>query len=129
MNNKGFAITGIIYTLLILFLMILLTVITGLNSFQKLIINSTESFETTFKGNKLEKTQIVTINTTKVAPYTGKYIFKITNSTGTTLENCIAYLTKRTTIDINTITLSPIECNQNVSNIELTAVYSFEKES
>lgn len=127
MNNRGFAITGIIYTLFILFLMILLTVITGLNSFQKLIINSTENFATTFEGREIELTELIKIKESGIAPYSGKYHFKITTTSGTTFNNCFSYLTKGTNFNDKVI-FSPNECNNDISQLELTAIYSFEKE-
>ena len=39
MNNKGFAITGILYTIFILFIMILLSILSGLNTRKNILEN------------------------------------------------------------------------------------------
>ena len=77
MGNKGFAITGIIYTLFILFLMILLTVLAGLSSYQRLMINSIISLEDSFEGEKMSKLELDNINNSKKAMYLGKYIYNM----------------------------------------------------
>lgn len=126
MNNKGFAITGIIYTLFVLFLMILLSVLSGLSSFQKLVINSTSSLETSFEGKEISTNKLNEIKANGIAPYMGKYIFK---KPGTTLE-CSSYLDKGTVLDLEIITLFPNECATYASDsFELIKVYSFEEES
>lgn len=127
MGNKGFAITGIIYTLFILFLMILVTVITGLSSLQKMMINSTEKFETAFEGKEIDSNELTTINTTGTAPYTGKYLFRVTNNMGVTINDCVAYLAKDTNLNDEQLILSPAECNIDISKKELMAVYSLEE--
>lgn len=136
MNNKGFAITGIIYTLFILFLMILLTVLAGLSSYQRLMVNSTRSLENSFEGEEIindpsdEYVDLDTIKNDKKAYYLGKYIFKLDNG----LE-CLAYLNKDTefsgyitakSFSENVAKLSPSDCNDYDLNMELINVYSFE---
>ena len=126
MNNKGFAITGIIYTLLILFLMILLAVLSLMRSYNRLMINSTSSFETSFKGEEI--TDITTIKETGITPYMGKYIFNVTDNDNNIIE-CSSYLDKGINIYNDDITLSPSICNTYINSIELIKVYSFEGES
>ena len=134
MNNKGFAITGIIYTLFVLFLLILLSVLSGLSSFQKLMINSTEIFETSYEGTKIDDTEVEEIKIDGIATYTGKYIFDMT-ITETTIK-CSAYLYKDTNFksafneSSKTIFLSPVDCNNysyDYNNLDLKEIYSFEK--
>lgn len=48
MNNKGFAITGILYTIFILFILTLFAVLTGLNTRERLMKKSIESLEYEF---------------------------------------------------------------------------------
>ena len=79
MNNKGFAITGIIYTLFILFLMILLTVLAGLSSYQRLMVNSTRSLENSFEGEQMTDDDVTNIKNSGVASVSGKYVFKLDN--------------------------------------------------
>lgn len=125
MNNKGFAITGIIYTLLILFLMILITVLAGLRASQKLMINSTEIFETSFEG---ESVDITNTKSTGIASHSGKYIFITTSPSGNQIT-CSTYLSKGTNITKGVI-LSPKDCNDyDVSLDSLSEIYSFEKEN
>lgn len=126
MNNKGFAITGIIYTLFILFLMLLLAVLSLMKAYQRLMINSTSSFETSFKGKEI--TDITSIKNSGITPYMGKYVFNVVKKDNTTYT-CSSYLDKDTDIYNDDITLSPSICNTNIKNIELINVYSFEGES
>lgn len=148
MNNKGFAITGIIYTLFILFLMILLTVLTGLSSYQKLMINSTRSLENSFEGEEIGDDpsnlyyDFDDIEEYKKAYYLGKYVFKIDENNDGVINNldtidteCSVYLKKDTLFYDNTnefsangIKLSPQICNESNFSYKLILdrVYSFE---
>ena len=136
MNNKGFAITGIIYTLFILFLMILLTVLTGLSSYQRLMINSTRSLENSFEGEKIvddpstNNDKFDNIKNNGYAKYLGKYVFELANGI-----ECSTYLKKGTyfkeyknaeSFSKNVAKLSPYDCNHYNKNMELIKVYSFE---
>lgn len=125
MNNKGFAITGIIYTLFILFLMILLTVLSGLSSHQRLLINSLENLEVSFMGDKIEASELISIKNNGVAPYYGKYIFNIILGDGSTIDGCYTYLEAGVSFDNNIMTFSPKECNNNPVSIELIEIYKF----
>lgn len=127
MNNKGFAITGIIYTLFILFLMILLSVLSGLSTFQRLMINSTETLESSFNGKRISLTELETIKNSGIAPYYGKYIFTVTGPSNELFE-CSTYLTKGTNLTSETITLSPTDCNDYSISMDLIEIYSFEGE-
>ena len=118
-NNKGFAITGIIYTLFIVFLLVLLSVLSGLSIYRNLMINSTESLEQSFEGIKIE-TGLEEIQANDIAPYFGKYIFQNSN----TNTECTVYLTKNQ--KISEAVLTPETCNKE--HIKLTAIYSFEGE-
>ena len=137
MDNKGFAITGIIYTLFILFLLILLTVLTGLNSYQRLMVNSTKSLEDDFDGEEVAVKDALENNKTK---YLGKYIFKVDNNNDDVIDEtdtieCSAYLNKgvnfssyTTANDFsdNIANLSPQICNTLENKMKLIRVYSFE---
>ena len=138
MNNKGFAITGIIYTLFIIFLLILLSVLSGVSSFQRLMINSVDYFESSFKGVKIEKSGgFIDKNEALVL---GKYIFKMygkddCNNDGFIDDDvdCFAYLNKG-----NEFNRSNVVCDFNKNGIysssssscsnimKLIEVYSFE---
>ena len=78
MNNKGFAITGIIYTLFIIFLMVLLSVLSGLKSYQRLMSNSISGLENSFEGVKLKDSSYEdnAIDGNGVVNYSGKYVFE-----------------------------------------------------
>lgn len=128
MGNKGFAITGIIYTLLILFLLILIVVIAGLSNTQKLLINSTENFETSFTGKEITSQEVEAINNTKIAKYTGKYVFKVTNNQKETIQDCVLYIKKGTKFNEEKILLTPQKCNVNVVEKKLIAIYSLEED-
>ncbi len=127
MNNKGFAITGILYTLLILFLTVMVSVLAGLRSKKNMLEQSIIPLEDSFKGTELSTTQVQQAKNNKVAPVDGKYEFLVTF-----LDNdnrtCYAYLTKNTKIDDNII-FTRKECNEySATNSELQQIYSFEEE-
>lgn len=124
MNNKGFAITGIIYTLFVLFLMILLSVLSGLTSYQRLMINSTKTLEPSFEGTKITNISDV-VDNNGVTKYSGKYVFK----NGNTM--CTAYLETGTKLQNATISFVEGTCSFSVSkdNINKDSTYIFGMEN
>ena len=105
LGNKGFAITGILYTIFILFLMILLSVLGGLNIKRKLLEKNIDNMKESLE----EKCQ--EIENDNDFPYTTKYLGKyIIEVNGTTYQT---YLSKGITInDFSTISYvgeSPID--------------------
>lgn len=86
MNNKGFAIIGILYTILILFLMIMLSVLAGLNTRKNFMEKSISSFQDDYLGSNVNDGYVSSANSSKTAPVTGKYVFS-----NDSLE-CYAYL-------------------------------------
>jgi hypothetical protein len=126
MNNKGFAITGIIYTLFILFLMLLLAVLSLMKTYQRLIINSVNGIDAIFKGEEIA--DITKIKDSGITLYTGKYIFNVIKNDNTTYT-CSTYLENGADIYNDDIILSPSICNTNIKTVELISVYSFEGES
>lgn len=143
MNNKGFAITGIIYTLFVLFLMILLSVLSGLSASQRMIISSVENLDKDLSGTKIEDTtEINQINDDGITTYFGKYIFTITTNSSV---KCSAYLEKNVDFKNADITFSPKDCDDYVKTIDwwsstsgcsnangcikLIEIYNFEEES
>lgn len=126
MNNKGFAITGIIYTLFVMFLMILLSVLSGLSSLQRLMINSNESLENTFKGNQVSSTQIENMKLNGEANCFGKYIFEVIGPDNKKIT-CSTYLNKGTKFQDENIIYSPSNCNEYEIEMELVEAYSFEE--
>lgn len=86
MNNKGFAIIGILYTILILFLMIMLSVLAGLNTRKNFMEKSISSFQDDYLGSNVVEGYVSSANMYKKAPVTGKYVFSNDSS------KCYAYL-------------------------------------
>lgn len=123
MNSKGFAITGIIYTLFVLFLMISLSVLSGLNSVQRLMVNSTGVLESSFDGIKISSEELVEINAQGIAPYYGKYIFNARYANGGRIV-CTSYLSKGA--KFSEAVFFPSQCI-NTSSKELIELYSFEE--
>ena len=122
MNDKGFAITGIIYTLFIIFLMVLLSVLSGLKSYQRLMSNSISGLENSFEGIKLEGTEYANnaIEEDGTINYSGKYVFK----SGSNI--CTTYLNKGININ-STIYFIEGNCSFTISkdslNLENTYIY------
>ena len=86
LNNKGFAITGILYTLYIVFLLIMLAVLAGLQSRKTIMERSLQGLEESFDGRKKNEYINDTL-TTKRAPITGKYVFSINKNYLSGIEN------------------------------------------
>ena len=84
LGNNGFAITGILYTIFILFLMILLSVLGGLNTKRQLLEKNIEDINSKIEAKCYsldDKRPATEYGTTY---YSGKYTFKIDNKTYTT---------------------------------------------
>ena len=79
LNNKGFAITGILYTIFILFLMILLSVVSGLNIKRQLLEKNMENIKETLKETCTATNDEIPAEG-YVAKYSGKYTIKITTN-------------------------------------------------
>ena len=126
MNNKGFAITGIIYTLFLLFLTILLSVLSVLNRYQTLMVNSTKDIEVSYEGIYTNKNNL--IKDLEITEDKGKYIFDVELTDGTIINNCYSYLDKGINLNIDNINMSPSKCNNNIKNKKLTSIYIFEGE-
>lgn len=135
LNNKGFAITGILYSLFIIFLLVLLSVLQGLQSRKAMLERSLLGIEDTYTGVKQSETVVSNTITTREAPLTGRYVFKL-ESNGKTYP-CSSYLKKGDKID-HSITFIPKDINNysykfsfeetNPTNkITLTEIYSFEE--
>ena len=76
LNNKGFAITGILYTVFIMFLLVLTSTLAGLQSRKTMLERSIMSLENSFNGNDNNEQELIRkINENKTAPVTGRYTF------------------------------------------------------
>lgn len=130
LNNKGFAITGILYTLFILFLLILVSVLGGLSTKKNMLEQSVVSQEDSFIGTSLNAEQINAVIDIENATVTvtGKYIFNAKEEVTGKEITCTTYLKKGT--KLNDITYIPNDCNEYKEKLifTLNAVYSFEKE-
>lgn len=87
MNNKGFAITSILYTIFVLFLLILISILFALNNQNNLMRKSIESLEDDY----IKPAELNNIESVTTAQCTGKYIF---------FDNTAIYLKKGAAITI-----------------------------
>lgn len=138
MNNKGFAITGIIYTLFIIFLLILLSVLSGLRSFHRLMINSVDYFESSFNGVKIKELDDFKIGSEALV--LGKYIFKMHGESDCDGDgvidddiSCFAYLNRGNKFDSSNMVCdfkkngTYLSVTSSCGNtVKLVEVYSFE---
>ena len=118
MNNKGFAITGILYTIFILFIMTLLAILSGLNTRTKLLQQSLKTFQNDYikdDTTKVNNSDITTMNNNKKTLYSGIYKFQ---------SGCISYLKKGMSIT-NAISSNNTNCT---STDTITEAYRFDKE-
>ncbi|MEE3342949.1 MAG: hypothetical protein VZS44_02545 [Bacilli bacterium] len=132
MNNKGFAITGVLYTVFILFIMVLLSMLSGLNHRMQLLEKSINSYNSSYEisnTNEDENCNIETMNITKKAACTGKYVFNISDNP---TVYCITYLKKETSFASNTYNFvvnstNNAKCQEarSQSKLVLGAFYSF----
>lgn len=111
LNNKGFAITSVLYGLLILFVVFTGTYLSLLGAKKNKLDNITKDIEAKYNFNiKLEKNE--TIGDTYTAPYTGKYTF----------NTCTMYLYKGNVYEkselCNASTLNTIECHRSGDECE-----------
>lgn len=147
MDNKGFAITGIIYTLFILFLMILISVLSGIRIMQRSASDSVYKLK-----EEVEKVEKVDgsnygdlINDNKLILPTGdgkyyKYEFKVDGrfEDDSGMEQqikvmCSTYISKDT--EWENVVFSPKDCNEyqsvkdaikdNREDAKLIGVYEF----
>ena len=127
LNNKGFAITGILYTLFILFLLILVSVLGGISLKRNMLQQSIIGQEDSFTGEPLtrDEIQVIIDDPLKIAPISGKYIFSIDG-----LETkCFAYLKEGISLNNESIIYTPSICNDNYNQtMTLEEVYKFERE-
>lgn len=112
-GNDGFAITGILYTLFALFLMVLFSVLAGLSSRKNMLEKTTSALNESYVGKEIV-IDVLNVHTlaTEGAPVTGKYIFEHTfkeEGKDPMLIKCSSYLKKGD--DITEITFVPNTCN------------------
>ena len=128
LNNKGFAITGILYTLYVLFLLILVSVLGALRARKRMLEQYTERIEKSYQGKKIQN--VSNFNTYKNVEVTGKYKFQMKDNANKTYE-CSAYLKKGLeTIDLTEITYTTKDCNDYkkiAQSITLLEIISFEE--
>lgn len=126
LNNKGFAITTILYTLLILFSLTLISIISGLNTRNKLLDKSIESIETEYNWDCItvkEEPKIIYLIT---AEKKGKYIY--TNEEDPNLKECYTYLQEGTNLqNSKDLTFTTKTCNDNKEKLTING-YCSEKE-
>ncbi len=100
LNNKGFAITSVLYALLILFVLLVgsyLTILVARKNRQDKITSQIENkYYFSHTSNEITIDDISTFK----APYTGKYII---NYEGNTEDDCYIYLVKGMKIDADNI--------------------------
>lgn len=144
MNNKGFAITGILYTLFILFTAILIAILSAL-SYKKGILEKTiTKLENSYELDNVNLIDDCCDRVNNTVNHSGKYIFNLTyiiDGTSYTTK-CSAYLKEKDTIPriidpSNNFTLTPNDCNKYaleiylepqtdpINKLILTEVYKF----
>lgn len=126
LDNKGFAITGILYTLLILFSLILISVLAGLSSRLRIMEKSIESLEDDYKLGA-----VVSNNTIVEAPVDGKYVFNHNKDELTSLgiSGCVVYLESGSSLIAEDLVFTDDNCNslsnEDKANFILREYYPF----
>lgn len=91
LNNKGFAITSILYALLILFVLLVSSYLTVLTARKNRLDKITSKIEDDYYFNNERETSINNVSN-YTAPYTGKYVFG---------DNCYIYLSKGSILNLS----------------------------
>lgn len=113
LGNNGFAITGILYTIFILFLMILLSVLGGLNTKRQLLEKNIEDINSKIE-QKCESKNI-SLSNNIVTTVTGKYVIKVNGYQFTT------YISKGKQLTNDYLqNLTYLEDNTNAKNTNFT---------
>ncbi len=123
LNNRGFAIASTLYTIFILFLMILLGILASLTARERMLDKSTETFASDYTTDKLDQSVVFD----SVVPVSGKYVFSMAG-----LDSyCYSYLASGSTIsNIRSLEYTTSECNNlkaSTSQIDYVGVYKFYK--
>lgn len=125
LGNDGFAITGILYTLFFLFLMILFSVLAGLSTRKSMLEKSTEILEKSFLGKKIDKVEENDAYfKSDFSMVNGKYVFKSSNNL-----KCVVYLKKGEPVIKSEINgrFIPRDCRDyDINDLELIEIYRFE---
>lgn len=119
MNNKGFAITGILYGAMIVFFMVVASFLGILSSKKKLLESATNDIKNSIELKSLEiSPQTLAINNRYITPVSGKYSLSFSNCSGDIFltKDTLIILKSATTIEINKseILLSNL-CNTSYS--------------
>ena len=135
LNNKGFAITGILYTLFILFLLILVSVLGALSARKNMLEASTGKLEESYLGSDSGSADnILLFKNNKRTPVTGRYEFNFFNAGSS--YTCYAYLKSGIAYtelknDVRNFVFTTVDCNDykdKMYDVELVEVISFEEE-
>ena len=108
--------------ILILFLMIMLSVLAGLNTRKNFMEKSISSFQDDYLGNEKSQSYVLSANSSKTAPVTGKYVF-FNNSSDNSLK-CYAYLKAGDNFDSKTL-LCGNETKNFDNSFSVIEIYGF----
>lgn len=125
LNNKGFAISGMLYTLFALFLIIMFSILAMSNFKRNVLIKTTENLRESYTLKEVSIDRVFKNDETRVINISGKYIFE-TRILGVD-KICTAYLKKGVKIPENitsgsyyeNFSLIPEDCNEYNSTIFL----------
>ncbi|MGM9882395.1 MAG: hypothetical protein ACI31S_06095 [Bacilli bacterium] len=129
LNNKGFAITSVLYGLLLLFVFLVGSYLLVLTSKKNRLdtisadIDDKYGFNTKIRDVDVQILSLDSYTAPYTAPYTGKYVFKVTDVNDSNYT-CSSYIKKGSVItdtDTNTGTNIDIKLN-NISFIESVCV-------
>ena len=119
MNNKGFAISGILYTIFVLFMLVLFSALGTLNSKRLLLEKNVENvneeiLEKCYRSDELTDTE----KNLTTAYYTGKYTFA---------NGCVTYVYKGTTFSSTGTTC--INSSRSYNGSAITEICTIDKNS
>ena len=100
LNNKGFAITSVLYGLLILFVLLVASYLTILTARKNRVDKITSKIENSYYFSHTSNEITIDDISNFKAPYTGKYILNYNESEN---DDCYVYLKKGSRIDTSNI--------------------------
>ena len=143
LNNKGFAISAVIYSALVMFLLVISFFLAALSSRNNQLAKVIESASDTFVYQEIAINETLTNNNYYVTKYRGKYVIATPNGTGSILLPKDVLIIKsldgfklesinNETIDFSTYNnegkykFLEIDTNAKSSSVEVVAVYTNE---
>ena len=132
LNNRGFAITGILYTIFVLFSLVLVSILAGLSSKKTFQEKSIESLEKGYIFDEIASDEITSTDSLKSGKY--HFLFTITKDGVNEEIDCYSYLSSFSLsetdrdIEYTTYTCNKLKKLSNIT-VDFVGYYPFNYDS